>query len=560
MEEFPEGAFIASVDYWSGMAYLFTGDFENALTAFESLIESDPGSIYYQEARFRRGVAFFGMGEYVSAREILTDWVSAAPEHPLQPEAHVFLGDLDAMDAQVESALANYAKVETLGGTQALIDHAYFESASLLLVNRRFEEHDSLLERYLDRFPQSPAAAEAVLRLSEANLEQGRINKAFAYYRSGIERFGDGIATDHVDQLIDAWWDTDAEVRQRQAQTVAFIEQLLRDEAFRSEMLFNRVAQIGYFNRQPGIPRALQDALVIRQPLYEALIAETRREATGAGTALNITEFEPLRVFKRQVDAQLSQLPESQPAGIFEAMRSDALAQGQAALALRLWRVLNLRTGLEVSPAQLGQAEVDLASPATLVWIARIEAQDDPITARGLLRQVVEQAPGTGAAASALFELGLLERELAYYDQAANYFGQIIEDYFGDSHTRQAAMLRADSFRNARRYEDAVDAYSLIINQRDWRGALWAEATFKIGLCFLELGERGKAQGFFERTYLAYAGYPEWSGKAVLESGDLLEDQGETESARNTYQFFLDLPRADESPLFDVIRQRAQSL
>jgi hypothetical protein len=40
----------------------------------------------------------------------------------------------------------------------------------------------------------------------------------------------------------------------------------------------------------------------------------------------------------------------------------------------------------------------------------------------------------------------------------------------------------------------------------------------------------------------------------------LLEDQGETESARNTYQFFLDLPRADESPLFDVIRQRAQSL
>jgi TolA-binding protein len=99
--------------------------------------------------------------------------------------------------------------------------------------------------------------------------------------------------------------------------------------------------------------------------------------------------------------------------------------------------------------------------------------------------------------------------ELAYFDQAAGYFGIILEDYFGGSQTKQAAMLRGDSLRSARRYDDAVEAYTLIINQRDWRGVLWAEATFKIGLCFLELNEKGKAQGFFERTYLAYAGYPE---------------------------------------------------
>jgi len=560
VEEFPDGAFVESVDYWSGMAYLFTGDFENALTAFESLIESNPGSIYYLEARFRRGVAYFGMGEYPTAREIISEWVPSAPRHPLQPEAHVFLGDLDAMDAEVESALANYAKVESLGGTQSLVDHAYFESASLLLVNRRYEEHDALLERYLDRFPDSPAAAEAVLRLAEANLEQGRIRKAFDYYRDGIERFGDGVATDHVDQLIDAWWDTDAEVRQRHAQTSAFIERLLSDEAFRSEMLFNRVAQIGYFNEHPQIPREVQDALVIRQPLYEDLIEFTEKNTTSAGVALDLLDFEILRVFKRRVDAQLSQLPEGSPAGIFTRMREDAIEKGQQALALRLLRVLNLRADLEVSPAQLGQAEVDLASPATLVWIAQIEGQADPTMARGLLLRVVENAPGTGAAASALFELGKLEMELAYFDQAADYFGQIIDDYFGDPQTKQAAMLRADAFRSARRHDDAVDAYSLIINQRDWRGVLWAEATFKIGLCFLELSETGKAQGFFERTYLAYAGYPEWSAKAVLESGDLLEGKGETESARNTYQFFLDLPRADESPLYEVIRQRSQSL
>jgi TolA-binding protein len=500
------------------------------------------------------------MGEYSTARDIITEWVSNSPGHPLQPEAHVFLGDLDAMDAAVESALLYYAQVEPLGGSQALIDHAYFESASLLLANRRYAEHDELLLRYLDHFPESPAAAEAVLRLAEANLPQGRIRKAFEYYRDGIERFGDGIATDHVDQLIDAWWDTDTEVRQRSVQTSAFIERLLTDEAFRSEMLFNRVAQIGYFNEHPQIPKTLQEALVIRQPLYQQLIEETTTGATSAGEALDLLDFETLRVIQRGVAAQLSQLPEAAPASVFTEMRESALAVGKDALALRLLRILNLRADVEVSPAQLGQAEADLASPATLVWIARIKAQDDAFTARAWLKQVIELAPYSSAAASALFELGQLDMELGYFDQAADFYGQIIDNYFGDPQCRRAAMLRADALRSARRYEDAVDAYSLIINQRDWRGVLWAEATFKIGLCFLQLDETGKAQGFFERTYLAYAGYPEWSAKAVLESGQLLEDQGESESARNTYQFFLDLPRAEESPLYDVIRQHSQSL
>ena len=325
-------------------------------------------------------------------------------------------------------------------------------------------------------------------------------------------------------------------------------------------MLFDRVAQIAYFKQHPHITQELQDALLTGQPLYEGLIAKTNREADSAGDVLDLLELEALRVIKRRIDAQLSQLPEAEPSVIFAQMRADAAEKKQAALALRLLRILNLRADFEVTPVQLGQNEVDLASPATLVWIAQVEGQEDPMTARRLLQEVIKRAPGTEAAANALFELGLIEMELAYFDQAADYFAIILEDYFGGSRTKQAAMFRGDSLRSARRYDDAVAAYTLIINQRDWRGVLWAEATFKIGLCFLELNQKGKAQGFFERTYLAYAGYPEWSAKAVLESGELLEGKGETESARKTYQFFLDLPRADESPLYQVIRQRAQSL
>lgn len=559
-DEFPEGAFTDSVDYWSGMAYLFVGDFGSALVAFEALIEAHPGSVYFQEARFRRGVAHFGQGDYAQAREIFEEWVAAAKSHPLQAEAHVFLGDLDAMEAAVEAALQNYELVETHRGAQSLLDHAYFESASLLLANRRYEEHDTLLQRYLDRYPESPSAAEAVLRMAEANLDRGEVTAAFDFYRNGITRFGNNIDSDHVDLLIDAWWQSDAAIRGRYDETNQFIRQLLADESFRSRMLNNRVAQIGYFQAHPSIPVPLQEALTIRQPLYESLQEDTDASLEGSGRSLEINEFLTLAEFVNQARAQLNQLPKQLPADVFTEMREQAMESDSAALALRLLRVLNQRAGVEVSPVELGLDEVELASPATLVWIASIEAQKDPIEARGLLLAAIERAPSGPAVVDALSMLAELEMKDGFFDSAADYYERILNDHFGSAHAQSSAMARGDALRLARRYEDAIEAYSLIINQREWRGEIWAEATFNIGRSFLNMNQTGKAQGFFERTYLAYSGYPVWAGKAVMESGSLLEASGDVDSARRTYEFFVNSPRASDSPLYEVARQRLNTL
>ncbi len=562
VEEFPDGAFVDSVDYWSGMAYLFSGSFEDALTTFDRLIATNPGSVYFTEARFRRGVAYFGLGEYSAAREVFEAWVAdEGVEHPLQAEAHVFLGDLDAMDALVDSALANYEKVEALGATQALIDHAYFESSALLMANKRYSANEAILTRYLDAFPESPSAAEAVLLLAEADLEQGRIGSAFERYRGGIERFGHSIEADHVDQLIDAWWETDRDVRARVRQSQRFIERLLADEAFRSQILYDRVAQIRYFQEHAAIPEAIQSALTIRQPLYDAFARKTAQDpSAGEGRSLELEDYPVLESIMQGLLNEQAQLPATLPGEAFRALRASALELNQAALALRLLRALNLRAGVEVSPAELGEAEVALASPATLVWIAKIEARDDPLAAAMLLQRAIERTPVGRTAAEALFLLGEIEMEAAFFDRAADYFQRILDNHFAYERAPQAAMLRGEALRSARRYEAAIEAYSMIINQRDWRGEIWAEATFKIGLCFLAMNQTGKAQGFFERTYLAYAGYPAWSGKAVLESASLLEANGDRESAKRTYEFFLNTPNASDSPLYEVVRQRFQAL
>ena len=559
-EEFSDGAFIDAVHYWSGMAYLFDGDFERALGSFEGVIESHPGSVYFLESRFRRGVAKFGMGDYAAAREIFTAWIEDAPGHALLPEAHVFLGDLDAMDAQVESALDHYRKVETLGGSQALIDHAYFESASLLEANQRFDEHRGLLERYLERYPESPSAADAVLRLARVELDLGNIAAAFGHYQRGIREFGNRSETDHVDQLIDAWWEADAEIRQQAAQVEEFIQRLVNDEAFRASMLYDRVGQIRYLNARSGIPERIGKLLSPRSETHGQLAKRTAQAAPFEGRVLDLEDYEPLLAERRQARRALQLLPEGRPADVFARMHAEAQAAGKTALALRLLRALNQRAGRAVDSDNFGEDEFERASPMTLVWIAELKAQAEPLMARLLFNRVLERSPASAAAAEALFQLGQLEMASVDYLRAADHFGRLIEDFYTYGRAPQAAILRADALRQARRYDEAIEAYTMVLNQRDWRGPIWAEATYKIGVCFLKQDEPGKAQGFFERTYLAYGGYPKWAGEAAVASAQLLEAQGDPTSARRTYETFLELPGAEQSPHYDAVRQRVQNL
>ena len=553
--EYPDGAFIDSVSYWLGMAYLFSGDFEAALGAFNTLLENYPGSVYYQEASFRRGVAYFGLGQYPEAREVFESWLPDSSGHPLVPEAHVFMGDLDAIDARVESALTHYRLVEATGGAMGLVKHAYFESAALLLANKRYMEYDRILEQFLDRYPDSASCSEAVLRMAEAALDQGKLPEAFAHYRNGIERFGNDADSDDVDVVIDSWWEQDAAIRAGANDTAAFITVLLKDEVFRASMLYDRIAQIQYFREHEAIDAALRQLLTIRHPLYAELAEQTDAAlVVDGGRALCLEDYPALSELLNRNEERLAKLPPQKPAQVFERMYAAALEAKQETLALRLLRVLNQHTGLAVQTGQFTEDVVGMASPASRVWIARLLAEEDTERAIAILSKLVLDVPESPAAAEGLFLLGTIESQRDDYDAAEAYFNRVLQEHFASAYAPQSAILRGDALRQAERLQEAMEAYGLVLSQREWRGEIWAEATFKMGKCFAEIEDLAKAQGFYERTYLAFSAYPNWSAKAILASADLLEKMGDPDSARRTYQYFLDLPGSRDSPYYDAIR------
>jgi tetratricopeptide (TPR) repeat protein len=269
-----------------------------------------------------------------------------------------------------------------------------------------------------------------------------------------------------------------------------------------------------------------------------------------------VEDYPELQELLTRNKARLAKLPPQKPSEVFEAMYAEALQTRQETLALRLLRILNQRANRAVQTERFTAERVKVASPASKVWMARLLTGEDPERAMVILRDLVSGLPESAAAAEALNLLGKMESQRGDPAAAEVYHNRVLEEHFASAYARQSATLRADALQAAERFEEAVAAYALVLNQREWRGEAWAEATFKIGDCFAQMEDLPKAQGFYERTYLAFASYPDWSGRAVLASAELLEAMGDPESAQRTYQYFLDLPAAQASPYYDAIRRK----
>lgn len=560
LQEYPRGAFRPGARYWTGMAKVMEGRFGEAREDFEAILADFPGSVYATEARFRIAVCDFGRGDYGNAEKRFDGWTAEFPDHPLRPEAEAFLGDLAAMDARVAEALEHYRSVEETGGSGRLIDHSYFEAARLLEANDRLDDMREWLERYLARHGNRPEAAEAVLRLARADFAEGFVSAGFERYRSAVEAFGNRSESDAVDRVLDAWWTRYREFRDRLEADRGFLRNLLEDAVFRDRLLRDRLFALRWFREHPAVSDGLREMVSGKGETREALLAATPEEPETKGALLSLSDFPALAEVLEARRRAWEQAPAAAPAEEFAAMRRAALDEDRLTLALRLERVMAERGDRKREPVEFSGEEIRAASPATLVWMAALLSGPDPERASALYRTVIEDHPESAAAVEALYRRGKDRLGEGAPLRALEDFRKILSEFAENRWTVPATFGLADAQFAAGRYDEAIETLSGVLERREWRGEPWARATYGIGRAFFEKGELEKAQGFFERTYLAYGRFEPWSGRAYRESGRVLERLGETESARRTYEAFLDLPEAESSPVFGEIRERLADL
>lgn len=186
--------------YDQALAHLENEEWDRAISGFETLLFANPTFDAAAEARLHLAEAFFGKEQYLSAASEYERVLDRFPNHEVAPEAalgvcrsHVELSPIVQRDQEYTRRALRSCRVAAgqYAGTEAA------QRASELreqMVNKLAEKdyqrgnyyfrrqlYDSalvFLEDVLERYPETPAAPKALLRMYEAYLEIGYSEEA----------------------------------------------------------------------------------------------------------------------------------------------------------------------------------------------------------------------------------------------------------------------------------------------------------------------------------------------------------------------------------------------
>ena len=135
-------------------------------------------------------------------------------------------------------------------------------------------------------------------------------------------------------------------------------------------------------------------------------------------------------------------------------------------------------------------------------------------------------------------------------DEVQGLFG--VESFMG-----WAQILKADTLYKEGDYQEAEEAYNMVMGVSDWRGALFAEAMYGMGRCRLAVEDYETAHSFFQRTYLLFKGYEDgiWAADGYLGAADCLIRLGRYEDAVNTLDSMMEDPYVNTLPQVETARE-----
>ena len=94
----------------------------------------------------------------------------------------------------------------------------------------------------------------------------------------------------------------------------------------------------------------------------------------------------------------------------------------------------------------------------------------------------------------------------------------------------------ADSLRFQNRFDESISQYTFVLSNRNWRGSITPEALYGTGMCYFSQNDFKNAYQYFQRIYVLYSSYLDWTAKSYLMSVYCLDALGgKQDDILNTY-------------------------
>jgi len=161
-----------------GRSYSASGDFQEAITAWDRVIAEFPECPCWGDSWLRRASAQASLGDPESARAGLTAFAASYPGHRLAPEALLRAARLLEEEGDCVSAATAYREVQARYPESQQAEQGLFSSGMCLYRGERWEDAVADWQKLLDRYPSSDLEQAGRLWLGKALLAAGRLESS----------------------------------------------------------------------------------------------------------------------------------------------------------------------------------------------------------------------------------------------------------------------------------------------------------------------------------------------------------------------------------------------
>jgi TolA-binding protein len=555
MEKYPAGQWYDELTLMMGQMYAKEQNWAEVCTHFGAVLQNHPNHQSAAECLFLLGYAHFMEEQFPQAVTRFRELRTRFPGTELlngavywTAMALMFQGDYEEGGKEFDALLTRHPEAQ-------YIEDAAFRRAICAYALGQFEDADKRLAAFIQQHPESKLAPEAWMTRGDIAGAQARGDDAVRHYQRAMESKDDLLNIEHYNHCA------------FQGGQILFDAKKFREAAAHYRRYIER-------NRpESNIPLAIywigRTLLETGEPVgtaryYKDAVLKYGTDRKQIGVDMILDEWV----------ATTHKLPADQARGAW----NELLLSLQAARTnqdgvgtLRLTRVQLFHP--DITPVErdltmdklLRRENVTNASPAVLETmldgaIRRSQTNLAVAVAQNIIAEFTETDYALNARlflarnALELIRTAPPEKVKALRDEAIKHLDLIRTVFASNEEAAQALLLLGRLYREDNRVDEADKCLESILSVRTW-GRYWPEALYGRGLCAEARKEFRKATAYYERIYVMYARYRDWTARAYLRRAECLQRAYEENKARETLQEMLKVEDLAAYPEYEQARQ-----
>ncbi|MEK9136225.1 MAG: tetratricopeptide repeat protein, partial [Bacteroidota bacterium] len=190
MSRFPKSEFCDDAQYGLGWVAFQASDFKKAIAEFQRLIKGYPHSDLVPKAYYSIGDAYYNLKEYTSAISSYREVINRFPNSQYISDAINGIQYCYALLGKEEQAAGVIDEFVKAHPHTSGADKLYFKKADLFYSSRNFEKAIVEYRAFLNRFPESPLAADAHYWIAMSSRAMYRNDVAVKEFNDVVGSYG----------------------------------------------------------------------------------------------------------------------------------------------------------------------------------------------------------------------------------------------------------------------------------------------------------------------------------------------------------------------------------